>query len=93
VDRIKSVVADHFAVSVEDLVGSSRTKAISLPRQVAMFLGREMTNLSLPAIGNSFGGRDHTTVMYAVQKIESALGQNSRLSSVLEELRQKVRQP
>ncbi len=93
VDRIKSVVADHFAVSVEDLIGSSRTKAISLPRQVAMFLGREMTNLSLPAIGNSFGGRDHTTVMYAVQKIESALGQNSRLSSVLEELRQKVRQP
>jgi len=93
VDKLKLVVAEHFGVSVEDLVGPSRAKAVSFPRQIAMFLARGMTNLSLPAIGKAFGGRDHTTVMYAISKIESSMGENQQLSNLLEELRQKVRQP
>ena len=72
-DLIQEAVARHYAISIDELVGEKRTKRIVVPRQVAMYLCRELTDSSLPAIGRAFGGRDHTTVLYAVQKISGLL--------------------
>jgi chromosomal replication initiator protein len=72
-DLIQEAVARHYAISIDELIGEKRTKRIVLPRQVAMYLCRELTDASLPAIGRVFGGRDHTTVLYAVQKISGLL--------------------
>lgn len=66
---IKEVTAKYFNVTVDDIDSKKRTKAIALPRQVAMYLTRELTDLSLPKIGEEFGGRDHSTVIHACQKI------------------------
>ncbi len=73
IDLIQEAVARHYSVSIDDLVGEKRTKRIVVPRQVAMYLSRELTDSSLPAIGRAFGGRDHTTVIYAVQKVTTQL--------------------
>jgi len=72
-DLIQEAVARHYAISIDELVGEKRTKRVVVPRQVAMYLCRELTDASLPAIGRAFGGRDHTTVLYAVQKISRLL--------------------
>ena len=69
VESIQKVVADYYKVKVSDLYGKRRLANIVLPRQVAMYLTKEMTQRSLPDIGEAFGGRDHTTVLYAVKKI------------------------
>ncbi len=68
-ERILAAVADKYAVKVEMLVGKRRTQAVALPRQVAMYLMRQLTDLSLAEIGRAFGGRDHTTVLYACEKM------------------------
>lgn len=69
IDDIMGLITNEFAISARDLTGKSRTQAVSLPRQIAMFLVRSQTKLSLEDIGRYFGNRDHTTVLYAVQKI------------------------
>ena len=66
---IINAVAAYYKFTADDLYGSSRVQAVALARQIAMYLCREQTNLSLPKIGQLFGGRDHTTVMYAQKKI------------------------
>lgn len=69
VEKIQKVVAGYFHLRVEDMKAKKRTKAVAHPRQIAMYLCRELTDLSLPKIGEEFGGRDHTTVMHAQEKI------------------------
>jgi chromosomal replication initiator protein len=69
IDDIKRVVATHFKITPESLVGRRRTSAIAFPRQVAMYLARMLTNMSLTEIGSSFGKRDHTTVIHACDKL------------------------
>jgi chromosomal replication initiator protein len=69
IDLVQEATARHYGISLEELVGDRRTKRVVEPRQVAMYLSRELTDASLPAIGRAFGGRDHTTVIYAVQKV------------------------
>ncbi len=71
IERILDVVCRHFGVKVADLQGRRRSQSIALPRQVAMFLARSLTALSLEEIGGHFGGRDHSTVLYAIEKIRS----------------------
>ena len=78
IDAIKRVIADTFSISLTVLEGPGRTQAIVAPRQLAMYLCRELTDASLPAIGRAFGGRDHTTVLYAVTKIAERIGQDRR---------------
>ena len=73
-DRIVVAVAERFAVRTEALFGQRRTRSIALPRQVAMYLMRQLTDLSLVEIGRMFGGRDHTTVMYACEKVAANIG-------------------
>ena len=70
VDNIQKRVADYYKIRLGDLHSKTRTRSIARPRQVAMALAKELTNHSLPEIGNAFGGRDHTTVLHACRKIE-----------------------
>jgi len=73
IDLVQRVVAEAHNLSIQDLKGKKRTQAITLPRQIAMFLIRELTEYSTTEVGMEFGGRDHTTVMHAVQKIEDKI--------------------
>ncbi|MBN4067720.1 MAG: chromosomal replication initiator protein DnaA [Alkaliphilus sp.] len=84
VDLIKEVVSKHFDIKKEDFNSKKRTRSIAFPRQVAMYLTRELTDLSLPKIGAAFGGRDHTTVMHAHSKILSSLEKVPNLKEKLE---------
>jgi chromosomal replication initiator protein len=77
VSYIKEVIAQQFNVKVEDLDSKRRTRSITYPRQIAMYLTRELTDLSLPKIGEEFGGRDHTTVIHAYDKITKDMNSNS----------------
>ena len=76
IENIQRIVADHYRIKVTDLVSKKRTRAIARPRQMAMTLAKELTNQSLPEIGRAFGGRDHTTVLYACRKIADLCGKD-----------------
>ncbi len=89
-DQIQKTVADHYGVKVSELRSDRKHKVIAMPRQVAMFLMREMTRCSFPDIGKQFGGRDHTTVMYAVKKIEKKIADDVSLRNTLDILRKKI---
>jgi chromosomal replication initiator protein len=80
---IQSEVCRYYTVTLDEMNGDKRTRRIVRPRQVAMYLSRELTDASLPAIGRAFGGRDHTTVMYAVQKVAAQMaGEGEVLTAV-----------
>jgi len=81
-------VAEHFALRPEDLLGGGRRKEVVLPRQIAMYLVRELTRASLPEIGQLFGGRDHTTVLYAIQKIQELAESDREVQGLLRSLRE-----
>ena len=87
IEKIQDVVAGHFKVSSTDLKGKRRSKEISLPRQVAMALCRELTDASLPVIGAAFGGRDHSTVLYACRKMTEEASREGRMKNLFETLR------
>jgi chromosomal replication initiator protein len=84
--------ADYFKLSVDDLYGASRSQAIATARQIAMYLCRELTNLSLPKIGQLFGGRDHTTVMYANKKISELMKERRSIYNQVTELTSRIKQ-
>jgi chromosomal replication initiator protein len=69
IENIQRTVADYYKIKILDLLSQRRTRSIARPRQVAMALSKELTNHSLPEIGNAFGGRDHTTVLHACRKV------------------------
>ena len=81
-------VADHFGLKPEELTGSGRKKEVVLPRQLAMYLVRELTRASLPEIGQLFGGRDHTTVLYAIQKVQELAESDREVQGLLRTLRE-----
>ena len=84
--------AGYFKLTVEDLYGSSRSQAIATARQIAMYLCRELTNLSLPKIGQLFGNRDHTTVMYANKKISELMKERRSIYNQVTELTSRIKQ-
>ena len=88
IERIQKSVAEHFRISLSELRAKKRNKNIVLPRQVAMYLSRKLTNMSLPEIGNAFGGKDHTTVIHSCKKIESQINDqnNPGLRNTVQEL-------
>ncbi len=86
VERIQRFVAGYFNITLAELKGKRRTKALSLPRQLAMAMARELTDASLPSIGEAFGGRDHATVVYACQKIARVRSQPGKLKELFESL-------
>ena len=89
-DEIQKRVANYFQVDVSEIRGARRHRSILYPRQVAMFLCRRLTEASLPEIGRAFGGRDHTTVMHAVGKIEHEITQDTHKKQAIEQLNQLV---
>ncbi|MDT0307034.1 chromosomal replication initiator protein DnaA [Streptomyces sp. DSM 44917] len=90
-DAISSAVADYFGLTVEDLQGSSRSRILVTARQIAMYLCRELTDLSLPKIGQHFGGRDHTTVMHADRKIRALMAERRSIYNQVTELTNRIK--
>lgn len=90
IDHIQRKVAEYYSIKPADLKARNRTKTIVLPRQVAMYLSRQLTHASLAEVGRAFGGKDHTTVLHAVEKIQSLLQENSKLQKTIETLTQSL---
>ncbi|MCL5045695.1 MAG: chromosomal replication initiator protein DnaA [Actinobacteria bacterium] len=88
---IQQTVAAHYSLKLEDFKIRKRTRAVAFPRQVAMYLAREMTDYSLPKIGEEFGGRDHTTVIHACEKIAEDISRDPALAATIKELTEKLR--
>src|SRR5699024_11043781 len=86
IQMIQEFVGEKYNVKVEEILAKKRTKAIVLPRQIAMYLSRELTDSSLPNIGKEFGGRDHTTVLHAHDKISKMIQKDTLLNKEIEEL-------
>ncbi|GKV70505.1 chromosomal replication initiator protein DnaA [Sporosarcina sp. NCCP-2716] len=84
---IQKTVGEHFSVRLEDFSAKKRTRAIAFPRQVAMYLSRELTDASLPKIGSEFGGRDHSTVIHAHEKISKMMKDDKSLQQDIEDIR------
>jgi chromosomal replication initiator protein len=88
--EIKAAACEQFGVSGEELISATRTARLAWPRQVAMYLARELTEESLPAIGREFGGRDHTTVLHAWRRTEERISSNAASRTAVEELRSRL---
>ena len=82
----------NFGLTIEDLQGQSRSRVLVTARQIAMYLCRELTDLSLPKIGQQFGGRDHTTVMHADKKIRQLMAERRAIYNQVTELTNRIRQ-
>ena len=80
-------VAEHFKIRVSDMSSARRSRAVARPRQVAMYLSKQLTSRSLPEIGRAFGGRDHTTVMHAVKKVDELRDRDASFAEDVELLR------
>ena len=80
IENIQKTVAEYYKIRVADLISKRRTRSIARPRQVAMALAKELTNHSLPEIGDAFGGRDHTTVLHACRKVAELRGDNATIA-------------
>ena len=89
-ENIKKKVSKHFNIKVADMESSKRTRNFAFPRQIAMYLCREMTDMSLPKIGASFGGRDHSTVLHAYEKISSEIKNNESVKEIVETLEKEI---
>ncbi len=87
IEEIQRKVSEHYNIRLSDLIGPRRVRTIARPRQVAMYLAKQLTARSLPEIGRRFGGRDHTTVMHGVRKIEELKGTDSQIAEDIELLR------
>ena len=90
VHRIQKIVSEYFQITVEDIRSKKRSSNISFPRQIAMYLCRSMTNESFPKIGTEFGGKDHSTVMHSVEKIEQEIKVNPDLAKIIEKLKNDI---
>ena len=92
VNLIQDVVASFYNLRIDDLKSQRRTRNIAYPRQIAMYLSRKLTDMSLPKIGEEFGGRDHTTVIHAYEKISENLQKDEELKRTVDELTKKISQ-
>ena len=92
-ERVVSLVAESFSLTADRLIGRDRSRAVALPRQIAMYLLRREADISLPQIGKVLGGRDHTTVMYAIDKVTDMLERDERLRRQVVQIRQKLHSP
>ena len=90
VHRIQKIVSEYFQISIDDIKSKKRSSNISFPRQIAMYLCRTMLNESFPKIGTEFGGKDHSTVMHSVEKIENEIKVNKDLANIIEKLKDDI---
>ncbi len=92
IDLIQDVVSSYYNLKIEDLKSQRRTRTVAYPRQIAMYLSRKLTDMSLPKIGEEFGGRDHTTVIHAYEKISENLKTDESLQHTIETITKKLTQ-
>jgi len=92
IPRIQEAVSERFGVTLDELVSPRRSQAVAYPRQVAMYLSRELTDSSLPKIGKEFGGRDHTTVIHATSKITRLIREDRSVYNLVQELTARIKQ-
>jgi chromosomal replication initiator protein len=90
IQRIQRVVAEYYNVTVDDLKSKKRVSTIAFPRHIAIYLSRQLTDESFPRIGMAFGGRDHSTVMTAVEKVETLLKTDTQLSTAISQLKKSL---
>src|SRR5438445_454090 len=90
IDQIQRKVCDFFGIRLSDLKAKTRTKAIAFPRQIAMYLARQLTHASLSEVGRAFGGKDHTTVLHAVDKVQTLLQEDPKLRKTIDGLIQGI---
>jgi chromosomal replication initiator protein len=91
IDHIQKIVCEHFALRVADMKAKKRTKEVALPRQIAMYLSKQLTNLSLNDIGKNFGGKDHATIIYACRQIEDKRAKDEAFNRMVENLFRKIK--
>ncbi|NLZ27983.1 MAG: chromosomal replication initiator protein DnaA [Firmicutes bacterium] len=91
VDSIIKITAQYFGITPEEIKGRKRSRHIVFPRQLAMFLSRELTDLSLPKIGNDFGGKDHTTVLHACKKIKDMAFESAEIRELIEKMKDNIK--
>jgi len=92
IPRIQELISERFGVTLEELVSPRRSQSVAYPRQVAMYLSRELTDSSLPKIGKEFGGRDHTTVMHATKKVTRLISEDRSVYNLVQELTARIKQ-
>ena len=90
-ELIMQTVSDYYGLTIDDMTGPTRKREITVPRQIAMFLTRELTGMSLPQIGNVFGGRDHTTVLHSCKTVEANMASNTDVRAVVEDIKTLVK--
>ena len=90
-ELIMQTVSDYYGLSMDDMTGPTRKREITVPRQIAMYLTREMTGMSLPQIGTVFGGRDHTTVLHSCKTVEANMTANTDIKAVVEDIKTLVK--
>jgi chromosomal replication initiator protein len=90
-DSVQKIVCEHFALKVADMKAKKRTKEIALPRQIAMYLSKQLTALSLSDVGKNFGGKDHATVIYACKQIEEKRAKDEAFNRMIETLLRKIK--
>jgi chromosomal replication initiator protein len=90
IDEIQKAVVEHYSIRMADMTSARRSRAVARPRQMAMYLAKQLTPRSLPEIGKKFGGRDHTTVMHAVRQIEKLTAEDRTIADDLDSLRRKL---
>ena len=91
IEMIQEVVAKHFNLEPKELKSKRRTDAIAWPRQIAMYLGRTLTELSTTELGDTFGGKDHTTVLHACEKVKMKLAESPFISSMVNKISQEIK--
>ena len=92
IELIQDVVSNYYNLKVSDFKSSRRTRNVAFPRQIAMYLCRKLTDMSLPKIGEEFGGRDHTTVIHAYEKISNNLKKDESLKNAVNDLTKRLAQ-
>ncbi|QAT38791.1 chromosomal replication initiator protein DnaA [Clostridium sp. JN-9] len=92
IELIQDVVSSYYNLKIDDFKSARRTRNVAFPRQIAMYLSRKLTDMSLPKIGEEFGGRDHTTVIHAYEKISDCLKNDEALQKVINELTKRINQ-
>jgi len=90
VEEIVKKVSLHFNIKVSDIKSAKRLKAVVLPRQIAMYISRQLTSSSYPEIGDRFGGKDHSTIIHAIRKIEKLMEEDFQLKSTIENLKKEL---
>jgi chromosomal replication initiator protein len=90
VEMIQKQVAEHFRIKVSELKSDKRIKTLVVPRQIAIYICRELTKASYPEIGEKFGGKDHSTIIHSVKKVEKQLAADAEFKATVEEIKKKL---